>query len=908
MTIKTDEDEFVEAAPRVRKPKSTGRQGFWPWRDLPSLLWLIAVAVVIFVHPFVERSRWLMVHLVLLGALTHAAMVWSTHFSQALLKTGPDVDGRRIQDRRAILLFAGVGVVVAGVLMDRWLVALAGAAGVSVAVFWHGLQLWRRLRASVAARFRVTIRYYVAAALCVPVGATFGVLLARGPDDALRARLLLAHTGVLALGWIGLTVTGTLVTLWPTMLRSRMDDRAEALARGALPLFLGAIALIVGGALMGWMPVAGAGVLAWFASALWWGRALWGPAHRRPPREFGALSVAAALAWLAVLLVWTGVVLLRGHDWAELAEGHGRATAVLAAGFAPQLLTGALSYLVPVVLGGGPNAVRTATDTLGRFGTTRLALINAGLILSLLPIPSIVRVLTTTLVLAAYLCFLPLLAMAIRRSRNVVRAGGGLPTTPRGPVQPAGARSVWSSGQLVAALAVLGMAVALGVAADPGAAGFSVTSAGSTVPATGETTTVRVEAKGMRFIPDSVTVPAGNRLVIDLTNTDPTTTHDLVLANGTRTGRLRPGRSGTLDAGVVGESLKGWCAVVGHRQMGMVFSVLVEGTPPVTAAGHGAHGPQQSAGAQSGSGAQAGSGAPVDLHGSFSPGFAAVSPVLAPAPDATVHRLTLTAREVELEVAPGVWQKRWTFNGVTPGPTLRGKVGDRFVISLVNDGTQGHSIDFHAGMLAPDRPMRTIPPGESLTYTFTATHSGIWMYHCSTMPMSVHIGAGMHGAVIIDPPNLPQVDREYVLVQSEIFLGESRAKGSASEVAAEKVLAQAPDAVAFNGIASQYDHHQLAATAGERVRIWVLDAGPNRPSSFHIVGGQFDTVFAEGAWLLGDPERGGSGAGGSQVLALAPAQGGFVELEMPEAGHYPIVSHLMVDAERGAHGILDVTP
>ncbi len=174
--------------------------------------------------------------------------------------------------------------------------------------------------------------------------------------------------------------------------------------------------------------------------------------------------------------------------------------------------------------------------------------------------------------------------------------------------------------------------------------------------------------------------------------------------------------------------------------------------------------------------------------------------------------------------------------------------------------------------------------------------------------MSVHIGAGMHGAVIIDPPELPQVDREYVLVQSEIFLGESRAKGSASEVAAEKVLAQAPDAVAFNGIAGQYDHDQLTATVGERVRIWVLDAGPNRPSSFHIVGGQFDTVFAEGAWLLGDPERGGPGAGGSQVLALAPAQGGFVELEMPEAGHYPIVSHLMVDAERGAHGILDVTP
>ena len=90
---------------------------------------------------------------------------------------------------------------------------------------------------------------------------------------------------------------------------------------------------------------------------------------------------------------------------------------------------------------------------------------------------------------------------------------------------------------------------------------------------------------------------------------------------------------------------------------------------------------------------------------------------------------------------------------------------------------------------------------------------------------------------------------------------------------------------------------------GERVRIWVLDAGPNRARAFHVVGGQFDTVYAEGAYLL----RPTAAAGGSQVLALAPAQGGFVELTFPQAGHYPFVSHLMVDAERGAHGIIEVT-
>jgi len=109
--------------------------------------------------------------------------------------------------------------------------------------------------------------------------------------------------------------------------------------------------------------------------------------------------------------------------------------------------------------------------------------------------------------------------------------------------------------------------------------------------------------------------------------------------------------------------------------------------------------------------------------------------------------------------------------------------------------------------------------------------------------------------------------------------------------------------VVFNGYANQYDHRPFTARVGERVRIWVVDAGPNRATAFHVVGGQFDTVYAEGSYQL----RPDPGAGGSQVLALAPSQGGFVELTFPEAGRYPFVSHSMIDAERGAHGIITVT-
>ena len=275
------------------------------------------------------------------------------------------------------------------------------------------------------------------------------------------------------------------------------------------------------------------------------------------------------------------------------------------------------------------------------------------------------------------------------------------------------------------------------------------------------------------------------------------------------------------------------------------------------------------------------------------PGFSAYDARLAPASTSRTHRVRLVVTETEVEVAPGVRQTRWTFGGTAPGPVLRGRVGDTFLVTLVNDGSIGHSIDFHAGALAPDRPMRTIAPGEELLYRFSATRAGIWMYHCSTMPMSMHIANGMFGAVIIDPPDLAPVDEEFVLVQSESYLG---AQGGTAD--ADAIAAGDHDLVSFNGYPMQYRHQPLTVGVGDRVRIWVLAAGPNVGSAFHVVGGQFDTVYREGAYDLTP------GTGGSQVLGLFPAQGGFVELSLPEAGNYPFVSHIMSDAERGATGIL----
>lgn len=437
-------------------------------------------------------------------------------------------------------------------------------------------------------------------------------------------------------------------------------------------------------------------------------------------------------------------------------------------------------------------------------------------------------------------------------------------------------------GGVAVGLALVLLAVLVAVIGQR-AAGSDVTGApaAADVPATGRTTTVAVVARGMRFHPERIEVPAGDRLVIEVTNED-SRRHDLVLANGAGTRSIPRGATARLDAGVITRTIEGWCSLPGHRQQGMVLTVVAVGAQ-APHAGHAAHPSPPDA-------------PRIDAMAEPPPGFTARDALLPPADESRVHRITLRVQEVEREVAPGVRQRLWTFNGTAPGPVLRGRVGDVFEVTLINDGTLDHGIDFHAGALAPDRPMRPIDVGERLTYRFTAKKAGIWMYHCSTMPMLHHIGNGMYGAVIIDPPDLPAVDREYVLVQSEFYLG---AQGEPGDLA--KMQAERPDAVVFNGYVSQYAHRPLTAQAGERVRIWLLNAGPNRASAFHVVGGQFDAVYREGRWELnrGDP-------GGAQVLDLAPAAGGFVETVFPEAGTYPFVSHAMVDAERGARGAFRV--
>jgi len=397
--------------------------------------------------------------------------------------------------------------------------------------------------------------------------------------------------------------------------------------------------------------------------------------------------------------------------------------------------------------------------------------------------------------------------------------------------------------------------------------------------------TVDLEVGDLFIKPSMIEVPKDTDLAIVVKNTG-AMAHDVTLANGKGTGSIAPGATATAALGVISEDTTAFCTVPGHKEAGMQLMIHVTGTTTTAGA--------TAAAASAGSGGANPDDATIDFNAKPAADWKPYDPTLAPAPGGTTHDLTLHATEVDLEVAPGVTQKMWTFDNKVPGPILRGKVGDLFNITLVNDGTMGHSIDFHASKVAWSDEMRTIQPGESLVYQFKAGFAGAFMYHCGTAPTLHHIGNGMYGALIVDPPDLAPVDHEYVLVQSEIYTGPQGQPGDLT-----KMQNNQWDAVVFNGYVNQYKYSPIRVEPDQRVRVWVVDDGPSENSSFHIVGTIFDTVFKEGSYLLRPDAR----QGGSQALDLQPAQGGFVEFTFAETGFYPIVTHKFSNVGKGAMGL-----
>lgn len=294
-----------------------------------------------------------------------------------------------------------------------------------------------------------------------------------------------------------------------------------------------------------------------------------------------------------------------------------------------------------------------------------------------------------------------------------------------------------------------------------------------------------------------------------------------------------------------------------------------------------------------------GPAAPAASGASGAQVFVPYDPVL-PRVEAGTKDITIVCKDVTVPIASGVTYVAWTYDGTIPGRTLRVVEGDQINFRLEIDPAAriGHSLDFHSAKTPPDVNYRSINPGESLEFSFTAKHPGAYMYHCGTPPVLMHIGTGMYGAMIVDPKEGWSPAQEFIFVQSEFYTKDG-AEG-AKEADYTKMLGHgAADYVVFNGYANQYVENPIQVKVGEPIRIFVVNAGPNIWSSFHVVGTIFDK-----AYVNAHPKN---ELFGLQSITIGPGDGACVEFTIEEPGEYPAVNHAFGHASQGAIALLQAS-
>jgi len=284
-------------------------------------------------------------------------------------------------------------------------------------------------------------------------------------------------------------------------------------------------------------------------------------------------------------------------------------------------------------------------------------------------------------------------------------------------------------------------------------------------------------------------------------------------------------------------------------------------------------------------------------------------PEVKPVSKETVHHVRLDVTHKVVEIFDNVKMNLWTFGGDSPGPLIHIRQGDKVVFTLANRSSEQaaitlpmpHSIDIHAAMVSPQDKYRTIDPGQSLTFEWLANYPGVFMYHCATTMVLQHLAKGMYGMVIVEPKaGYPtKVDREYALVESEFYPKEKPEADGTYDTDMQAVEKKQPTYVTFNGRFQRHINEPLIAKPGERVRLYVLDAGPNDTSSFHVIGTIFDRV-----WLDGNPAN---ELRGMQTVLLGASGAAIVEFTIPEKGTYVFVDHEFADAHHGAMGAIDAS-
>ena len=290
---------------------------------------------------------------------------------------------------------------------------------------------------------------------------------------------------------------------------------------------------------------------------------------------------------------------------------------------------------------------------------------------------------------------------------------------------------------------------------------------------------------------------------------------------------------------------------------------------------------------------QGGTGDATPIPGEVSP-FKRYDPLLQPV-EAGTKEIVVEAMDQTLYVAKDVPYAAWTFDGTVPGRVFRAVEGDTINFTLRNSGMMGHSLDFHSAKTPPDKNYPTIGPGEEFSFTFTATTPGAYMYHCGTPPVLMHIGAGMYGAMIVDPKEGWSPAQELVFVQSEYYLidGENGVKLPDFK---KMMTLNFMDHVVFKGHATQYVDEPIEVKVGEPISLFVVNAGPNIWCSFHVVGAIFDK-----AYVNANPNN---LLQGLQSITIGPGDGACVEFTLEEPGDYLAVNHAFGHASHGAAAML----
>lgn len=264
-------------------------------------------------------------------------------------------------------------------------------------------------------------------------------------------------------------------------------------------------------------------------------------------------------------------------------------------------------------------------------------------------------------------------------------------------------------------------------------------------------------------------------------------------------------------------------------------------------------------------------------------------------------KVDLEIIEKEGEIMDGTKYLFWTFGGTVPGSFIRTRVGDEVEFTLKNhqDNKLPHNIDLHA-VTGPGggAAASLVAPGQQRTFSFKCLNPGLYVYHCAQAPVPMHIANGMYGLILVEPEGgLPPVDKEYYVMQGDFYTDGAYGAGGTQAFNQEKALMENPDYIVFNGkVGSLTQDGALTANPGETVRLFVGNGGPNKVSSFHVIGEIFDRVHVEGGSFMNENVQ----------TTLIPAGGAaIVEFKVDVPGSYVLVDHSIFRAfNKGALGLL----